>query len=195
MSEEKRIVRVSGMSKSSGNLECDEVKVEGMFRVSGDIKASDLTCEGMVRIAGDVNVESIDVEGMIKVGGDINVKSMDIDGLIKARSISGEKIDISGGFNVKENINCDTFIMELCGNGSVTNIEGSSVEVTTRRKRHHLKANTISADEINIENVKCHTISGDKVKIGVGCKVDNITYITSLDIDPNATVKKSQKAV
>lgn len=195
MSEEKRIVHVDGMSKSSGNLECDEVKVDGMFRVSGDLKASDLTCDGMVRIAGNVNVESINIDGMIKVGGDIDMKSMDIDGLIKAKSISGEKIDISGGFNIKENISCDTFILELCGRGLVKNIEGSSVVVTTRKYRHQLKANTISADEIDIENVKCGTISGDKIKIGKGCKVDNVTYITSLDIDSSAIVKKSRKAV
>lgn len=195
MGQEKKNINVNGMSKSHGNLECDELKVDGMFKVDGDLKTSDLTCNGMVKITGNVQSESISMDGMLKIGGDIDTKNMDINGLLKAKSISGEKIEISGSLNIKENISCDAFYLVLNGKSSVNSIEGTHVNVNPRRWRHQLKVNSISADEIDIENVKCDTISGDKIQIGKGCKVDNITYITSLDIDANATVKKSQKAV
>lgn len=196
MSQEKSIFEVNGMMKSPGNLECDVVEVNGMLKVTGDLKTGNLTGDGMVKIVGNIKGESINVNGMLKLGGDIDMKSMDMDGMLKAKSISGENIEISGALNIKGNINCDTFNLNLNGKSSVNNIEGSSVKVKLgRSSKHQLTVNSISADDIDLENVNCKTISGDIIKIGKGCKVENITYNTSLDIHPHATVSNSIKAI
>jgi len=196
LSEEKMVFKVNGIMKSPGNLVCDDVDVNGILKVDGDLNTGELNGNGMIKITGDIKAVTIKMNGTLKVLGNIDVKSLNMGGIIKSNSINSENIIMSGKLNVEENINCDIFDLKFDGNSSVENIEGSKVKVEHKKIiKHQFKVNTISADEIDIEYVTCDTISGDIVKVGKGCKVENITYITSLEIDPHAKVKNSQKAV
>lgn len=196
MSQEKNILKVNGMMKSPGDLNCDAVKVDGMLKIDGSLKTEDLNGDGMVTIKGDAHVGSIDMDGMIKLKGALEAKKVIIDGMIKAQSINSDEIEISGKVEA-DDINCDVFSLDLNGGKSaIANIEGSSVKVTNHRviRKSYLRVNTITADDIDIEYVECDTISGDHVKIGKGCKVEHVTYLSSLEIDPKASVKKNEKA-
>jgi len=52
---------------------------------------------------------------------------------------------------------------------------------------------SIEADQVDITNTVCPTVSSRKVKIGRGCKIDLVRYSESIEVDPDAQVDKQEK--
>ena len=52
---------------------------------------------------------------------------------------------------------------------------------------------SIEADQVDIVNTVCPMVSGRKVKIGRGCKIDLVRYSESIEVDSDAQVGKQEK--
>ena len=51
---------------------------------------------------------------------------------------------------------------------------------------------SIEADQVDVVNTVCPMVSGRKVKIGRGCKIDLVRYSESIEVDPDAQVGKQE---
>ncbi len=194
MSEEKLVFKVNGMMRSHSNVICDEVEINGMFRVHGDLMTKSLDGNGYIKVSGKAKIDTVKMSGYLKVKDGIVIKDMNLTGNLIAKDVNAEILKINGKLKIAENINCEKCEFIINSNSCVECIEGSRVVVSHHKViKHVLRVNTISADEIDLENVICDTISGDKVIIRKGCIVNNVIYRTSLEIEPNAIVRNQEK--
>ena len=46
---------------------------------------------------------------------------------------------------------------------------------------------------MELTNTVCPSVSGRKVKIGRGCRIDLVRYSESIEVDPDAQVGKQEK--
>lgn len=182
--------------KNEGDFFSDELKVDGIFKVKGNLDAHQVKSDGIIKVDNNLTSGVIDVDGIVSVKGNIEVENLNVDGVIKATNIKGENLNINGKVHVLENVNCDTLKFDINSKSFIANIEGSKVEVKIDKKRkYYLKTNSISADDIDLEYCICEEVSGDKVKIGKGCKIKHVSYITHLEVDKDAEVKSSEKII
>ena len=191
---ENECLGVNGIMKSGGDLSCEKLDVNGVFRVNGNLKSQTIKGNGIIKVAGKISSNDINFDGIMSAEDKIHAETMDINGVLKAVNITGENIKINGKIKVTEQINCDELNLIISGKSSISNIEARKVNVSSSSMiKRYLKVRLLSADEIVLENVVSENISGDKIKIGKGCKVNTVNYITSLDVDNKATVKVKQK--
>lgn len=180
--------------KNEGDFFNDVFIFDGISKVNGNLEAKQVKGDGIIIVNKNLTASTINVDGILKVKGDIEAENLHIDGILKAANIKGENLNIDGKVKVLGNVNCDNLQLNISYGCLISSIEGSKVTVNLQgKKRCYLKVNSISADEIDIKNVICETVSGDKVKIGKGCKVNHVNYITQIEIDEDAEVKSSEK--
>lgn len=190
------MIKIDGVTKNEGDFFCDELNVDGIFKVKGNLEASQIKGDGIIEVDNNLIATDINGDGVLNVKGKIEVEKLNFDGLIKATNIKGENLNIDGSIKISENVNCDNLHFDIKSKSFITCIEGSKVVTKSKGKQSSfLKVNSITADDIDIEYVICEAISGDKVKIGKGCKINHITYITHLEVHNDAEVKTSERII
>lgn len=71
---------------------------------------------------------------------------------------------------------------------SVKSSRGKLLEGLFTGNKSILKANLIEGDEIELENTEAEVVRGDKIKIGLGCRIGTVEYRSSLQIHPQSEV-------
>lgn len=187
-------LKVDGMMKIPSNYEGKNVNVNGMLKVGGDLNTTLLDGDGIVKIKGNISAKSIEMDGVLKVGSKITTDKLEIDGALKAESIEGEEIYVDGKIEINQSINCEKLDITIDSKSSIDSIECASVNVKFKKLiNKYLTIDSISADDINISNVKCKSVFGDKVVIGPNCDIQSVEYKTSLEIHESSNVGNKQK--
>ena len=182
---EVRCNSFSAAGKSSGeSITCAECfKISGTSSFSGKVKARSIRTAGSFSCEGDLIAEKeLRVSGSLHVGGDLQAESARIAG----------KAQCNGALRAKSvQLQADKE-MHL---GSIT---GGSIR--TRRKpisiflkRRVRITSAIKGDELDLEYVTAPCVTGRKVVIGKGCKIDLVQYSGEIQISPKATVGKVEK--
>jgi cytoskeletal protein CcmA (bactofilin family) len=176
-------VRVQGIGKIHGDIDCVRCKVEGIVNVCGGIKAQ------TVHIQGKGNVEGNVAAGEVKIEGDITV----------AGNCEAESFDAAGGFVVNGLVSADQVSIRLYGSAKVRDIGGESIRVMkghrfglfSRFKK--LSAETVEGDDVYLEYTKAKVVRGNRVHIGPGCEIDLVEYRGEFRQDEDARVKEHNK--
>ncbi len=192
-------VSISGASKIDG-CNCEIFKAAGASKVNGDMKADDANVSGATKINGNVYVGKLDSSGSLKVNGKTEGKELDLSGSSKFKNdVTVDEIDFSGSFKIKGNVECDTIegsgstnisdilkgkeiMLKTSGKSKIKKIEGGDIVVESNGtgfffglgRSGSLEVESISGDDIYLEDTKAAEVSGKKVKIGSGCKIKKV---------------------
>ena len=206
-----------GATKGEGDLSCREefrssgsthivgAVRAGSVRASGALKCSALSAEGEVQLSGGSDVEgrlsggSIHSSGALKVGGGIEAENFRSSGkLVCGGLLNAETVELFVGMETS----------------SVAAIGGSTVRVKERLEGHIFPGagfggfgfpwgksakcsltvtESIEADDIELSNTLCPLVSGRRVVVGPGCRIDLVRYSESIEVDPAAQVGRQEK--
>jgi len=191
-----RELESSGSMEVDGDLSADTVRFSGSATIQGDTKFRRMEKSGSLRVEGGVEGSSMEVSGSTEVGGKASVSeellssgSLTVEGGIE----SGGRVEVRGSIRTR-GIKADRIEIALGGSLSrvTESLEAQYIRVEPREWRDgELRTGKIKGGEIILENVECDTVTGSKVYIGDGCRVNGrVTYTESIHVSPNAYLKE-----
>ena len=172
----------SGTSKGEGVTCTERFKVSGASSFSGQVKAKNVRTAGSFSCGTLVAEEQLSASGSLRVGGDVQAKS----------------VCIAGGLQCGGTLHAESIELQADKQMSLGSITGGSIR--TRRKpisiflkRRVTATSAIKGNELDLEYVTAPCVTGRKVVIGKGCKIDLVQYSGEIQISPKATVGKVKK--
>lgn len=183
-------MNVNGIMTCPNDLCSEKIEVDGILRVKGFVETGVLEGNGIIKVEKNLKANKIEIDGILTVIENIDCDQFKAKGVIKAHNLNAENVLINGMVNIDAAVNCETLNLIYYKKSKIKHIEGTNIKVSSKKKyKHALTVNTITADEIDVENVHCDSVTGNHVKIGKGCKIENLSYISRVDIDKTAIVK------
>ncbi|ANS76074.1 hypothetical protein AWM70_17025 [Paenibacillus yonginensis] len=108
-----RDVRIDGMAKVNGDLDCVSLRINGTLGMKGSVKSEEITVNGMGTIDGPVESKEIRIDGMFTLKGEVRCTDLDVNGKSKIEGrLQGDKINIGGEVTVKGDVQCEAFETE-----------------------------------------------------------------------------------
>ena len=215
-------VRVDGVGKLNGDVDCLSMTINGTLKMKGSIQTEELNVSGIANFEGKVEAEQIRVDGMATIRGNVSGSHLVINGKNKIEGhVEGDKVQVDGMISVHGDVQCEQFTSR--GNSRISgllNAEGVDIQLQTqssikeigcervfvRRMERgglwramtlvtppQLKAELIEGDEVYLEDTQADTVRGVRVVIGRGCKIRKVEYQESLEVDPDAKVGSQQQ--
>ncbi len=176
-------VRINGVGKVYGDLDCVRCRVDGVADIYGNVKATTVQIRGRARVQGSVSGEEVRLEGDTNIAG----------------NCEAETFHAAGAFQVDGLVNADQVSIRLHGSAQVKEIGGENISVV----KHHkfglfsrfkkLTAETIEGDDVHLEFTKANVVRGNRVRIGPGCEIECVEYRTDYQQAPEARVTESRK--
>ncbi|GGA43503.1 polymer-forming cytoskeletal protein [Paenibacillus physcomitrellae] len=214
-----RDVRIDGMAKVNGDLDCISLRINGTLGMKGSVKSEEITVNGMGTIDGPVEAAEIRIDGMFTLKGGVSCTGLDVNGKSKIEGrLQGDKINIGGEVTVKGDVQCEAFETEgnikLDGllNAETVDIRLHSLStvreigcerIDVRRIERgfwknfslmggpRLKSEVIEGDDIFLEDTEAEMVRGTRVYIGRGCKIKRVEYKETLQTDGDALIGQS----
>jgi len=198
--EKTERVSISGASKIEG-CNCEMFRAAGASKVNGDLRADDADVSGATKINGNAYFGKLDSSGALKVRGKSEGKKLDLSGSSKFEdNVDVKSIDSSGSFSVEGDVNCtsidlsglvkiqgilkgEEIMLNNSGKSKINKIEGGDIVVESGGsgffsfgfgKSGSLEVESISGDDISLENTKAKKVTGNKVIVGRGCKIKDV---------------------
>ena len=174
----EKAVRISGSAGIDGRLSGGEIKVSGRLKVDDGVEAESFQyADGSI---GPHSSGSLDCEGLL------NAETVRIHvGMQRHRvgSIGGGSVRVEGRLEDRpdrERVSFGPFgAFNLWNKHPV----GGSLAVSE----------SIEADEVELVNTLCPLVSGRRVVVGPGCRIDVVRYSESIEVDPEAQVGRQEK--
>jgi cytoskeletal protein CcmA (bactofilin family) len=151
----------------------------GSLRVEGGVEGSFMEVSGSTEVDGRAKVSdellssgSLTVKDGIESGGRVEAR-----GSIRTRGIKADRIEIILGGSLSR---------------VTESLEAQYIRVEPRKWRDgDLRTGKVEGGEIILENVECDTVTGSKVYIGDGCRVNGkVAYTESIQVSPNAYLRE-----
>jgi len=185
-------LRVCGAGTLHGDLTAAKVKVMGALSVPGDLKVGELAAAGACEIGGRMLAEDFRVLGALEGSGGVEAGSFLARGVVSVSGLlSGDTVEIHLGGG-----------SESC----VGEIGGGRVEVwrfsfgkrsplgkalgwlSNPASKSYLRATSIEADDVILENTRAKVVRGKRIEIRSGCMIDEVEYSESLTVHPKSAV-------
>ena len=202
--------RLSGSARVSGAVSAQNGEVSGSLKCASLAAEKELKLSGGISVAGKLAGGDVRASGGLKVGADIEAETFRFSGGTRGHVSVGGKLECAGL------LNAETVVITLgLEQHSVNAIGGGSVKVEERPEGGMFGvfgrpgpfafpwgkpqvgcltvSESIEADQVDIVNTVCPTVSGRKVKIGRGCRIDLVRYSESIEVDLDAQVDKQEK--
>lgn len=215
-------VRINGLGKVKGDLDChlfitngdsvvegsmqtQSVKISGSSAIEGKLKADETKVNGQLTTEGHMQTKNITLNGSAQVKGKLIADQADIRGALTVEEdLEAESVFIKGIFNIKGLLNAGNVRVELLGNAKAKEIGGEKIVVKKNSfalnkwlksffADKSLQADVIEGDEIELEYTHAKIVRGRNVKIGPGCKVDVVEYQDTFEQDDQAEVKEAKQ--
>ncbi len=201
-------VSIEGKGTVHGDIGCNSFDTSGVGKINGNVKAEKFSVSGVLNITGNVKATKVDISGVNKTIGDFSGNELKCDGIIKIENdMEFENINISGSINTKGFINCENLSIFLHGTSTCNEIGASKIVILPNEKNksifnffipkkfkeNKLVATSIEGDDIRLENCEVKTVKGKKIVIGPNCKIGEIEYSESIEIDKSSKVEKNNK--
>ncbi len=200
----------AGSLTGEGELDCrGEFRSSGSTHLNGTIRADSAVVGGSLHcgtLCGDRELQlsgSAHVEKKLS-GGDIRASgSLEVGGDIEAESFRG-----SGRLVCEGLLNAETAEISPVVGSSVGAIGGGSVRIKSRPEGHLFGfgfpwrggersvltvRESIEADEVELESTACPLVSGRRVVVGPGCRIDVVRYSESVEVHPLAQVGRQER--
>lgn len=204
-------MKVSGSSVLPGG-EYDSVSVSGAAKLAGDITCTSFSSSGALQGQGINCRGKISLSGSSKLG-DLWADSLTVSGAFACESVKCTNLSVSGSVSVTGDITADKSAVlqgsvacmgELSAERvsivfeSHTELSAIKGESVSMAKKSLLAKNArvtdfVEAEEISLAHVSCPRVTGARVVIGKGGKIDLVQYSETLDISPDANVITIEK--
>ncbi|MFB5190361.1 polymer-forming cytoskeletal protein [Alicyclobacillus fastidiosus] len=161
---------LSGVGSATGGLYHD-VKVQGIGKVHGDIDCIRCDIEGVSEILGHVRAEVVHVRGKAKVQGDLFANDIDVEG---ATSVAGkceaqQKLRIRGRVSVRGDVSGDVVMVE-----GINTVEGDCRGQDVKVRGKARVSGSIFAEEVFLEGV---------MRVGGSCETETFRSDGTFVID------------
>ncbi len=189
-------MRVSGAVRMNGGLTAGAAHVSGAFQGEAVRAAGEVMLSGGAKIDGDLAGRDVRASGGLKVGGGIEAEnfvlsgSMDCEGLLNA-----ERAEIR--------LHREHSTVQAIGGAEVLVTLDENAERRQGFFKSFLKGapktgtltvrESIEADTVELVNTACPLVTGGRVTVGPGCRIETVRYRDRLTVDPAATVESSEK--
>ena len=208
------VVKCSSLSASGSlrgeSLDCTgKIKTSGSTSLAGNVRANSISASGTFKCGRDVfATDSISTSGTFKCGGSVKCNKLSVSGSVSVNAgIEAERVESSGMLRCGGLINAEQVHVKSCDKLEAASIGGTTVVIKLSKFKRFFKripiisgavknarvANSIEADEVNIEYVNCPKVMGRVVKIGRGCRIDSVEYSEKIEISNSASVGKTEK--
>lgn len=209
-------VQLDGMGSIGGNLDCTHfvgngnvsvkgsltsgtVRIHGNGTVDGPVDAEKVNVGGSSKFKGSVRCHTMTVSGRCSVQGQVTSPTIEIGGHMNAGQILSKKVSIKGSFKVDDAIHSETMDIRLFDRSEAQQISGEYIKIRKKGKSiweklsfsfrpARLHVRTMDGRTIDVEYTEADIIRGNRVIIGLGCKVGLVEYMEELIQDPSAEV-------
>ena len=202
----------AGTTGGKGSLLCrEEFKASGSFALEGALSADQVKASGTFRCGG-LKAKTAELSGSARIDGGASCGEWNASGVLKlAQGCEADCFRMKGGLDCAGLLNAET--VEICFSPSSSRVQaigGGSVLIepmkdfdlvslfskllgkTTRRESLTV-AESIEADDVDLTNTVCPLVSGARVQIREGCRIDLVRYSESCEVSPEAEVGKLEK--
>ncbi len=202
----------SGSAHCCGMIEVkDKIIVSGSMHMDSDLKSGRTMISGSAKIDGNcIAQDQIKIAGAVRCGGNMKANKLHLSGSSYASNMEGEEVDIEGKVVCSGLVNGEKIEITFDGTDSqIGSIGGSIIEIKSKKNHGNWKfpffrnkaggfgslkvQDLIEGDEITINHVQANTVVGRIVRIGSGCKINQVQYRDSIEIDPTAQVGEQVK--
>jgi cytoskeletal protein CcmA (bactofilin family) len=201
-------VSLDGVCKVKGAVRAGTVQVNGMITFLGDVDSEALQANGKLKINGSLEGGRIDADGLVTISRGLRGESCSLNGVLNVEgSCELEELKGEGVFEVKGLLSAGHVNFTLLGqakageigveslvirrgDGSIWNKLAASV---IPKLRTELITKVIEGDVLDLEYTTAEVVRGDIVKIGQGCSIGRVEYLSELKVHPDATVGKAEK--
>ena len=202
----------AGATGGKGSLLCrEEFNTSGSFALEGALSADQVKASGSFRCGG-LKAKTAELSGSARIDGGASCGEWNASGALKlAQGCEADCFRMKGGLDCAGLLNAET--VEICFSPSSSRVQaigGGSVLIepmkdfdlvslfsklfgkTTRRESLTV-AESIEADDVDLTNTVCPLVSGARVQIREGCRIDLVRYSESCEVSPEAEVGKLEK--
>jgi cytoskeletal protein CcmA (bactofilin family) len=205
-------LRSFGSGELQGVSEFGRLSVVGSGSFGAGLTAGRVRALGALDVRGRLEARKLTATGACEVGGDVLVDEIRTLGLLECQSAETSSFRVRGAVQIDGLLSGDLVELHLGGLDSrVKEIGGERVEVWRHSfgkrnplvkglgwlcnpgLRAYLRASTVEADDVALENTRAEVVRGKRVWIGAGCEIDEVEYEESLTVHPKAVVGKRTK--
>ncbi|MCO7175171.1 polymer-forming cytoskeletal protein [Sporolactobacillus kofuensis] len=179
-------IMISGSAVLEKNLISEAFTVNGACKVEGNVTGERIHISGRARILGAVHGEQIRISGILTVEGDLEGEDLIAEGPLTVGGLcSADRIEITlaGMISRIKEIGCGTLTVHR---RFAPNFFGQLLPSFARKK---LVVDSIEGDEIFLEDTEAKVVRGNRVTIGAGCTIGQVTYKTDYQKDDKAVVQ------
>ncbi len=190
-----------GKLSVEGDLSCEQVDVGGMTDVRGDLSSSEVLVNGKLDVSGSLSVKGmLDVNGSCEVGAELKGSDLRVGGRFSAsKAVLTNQADIAGEVETEKGLKAKSVVIrtgtrcrgalvgervELGKSGLVLANWGArwaGQSLVMRGIGKMTDAGDIYGAEVALgSNSRCGRIFADRVELGDGCTVDQVTYTQEL---------------
>jgi cytoskeletal protein CcmA (bactofilin family) len=181
----------NGVIQMNGDLSAEEMDVNGKLKINGSLESARMQLDGMVTIDGPLRGENCILNGMIRVTGSCELERFEGEGSFTVIGLlSAGYMDFTlEGQSKADEIGVESLIVRQRDSHLVSKLLGGLIP----RFRTELLAKVIEGDYLELENTTADIVRGDKVIIGIGCRIGQLEYRSELKVHPGSSVGKVEK--
>lgn len=200
-------IRITGNGNIQGEVHCESIYTNGSSRVSGDLTSRSLQVNGSSKLLGKLHSQSIKINGLLQVKENIQGDSLKSYGALQVeKDCEVEDFQAKGSFEVNGLLNAETINIQLYSKSYAKEIGGK--KITVRKQYVNLLENVlkrffdwrgiltvdlIEGDDIHLEGTHARMVRGKRVVIGKDCRIEQVEYTESLDIQDGAKVDRHER--
>ncbi len=202
---ETDILEVSGEATAEGPLAADALNTSGSFSAHDNVTANKIDASGSFSAQKNVVSKTAAFSGSADIGGNFKCPDVTSSGSlsVEGRAQLGD-LNLEGSLQVKGPATAKKAVLYLSGQSALADLSCDTLTVkeTTSTKwvkwfmgspTNLLTADTLEAQNIELEDTHANTVRGDNVKIGKGCQIDEVHYSGTYEVDKDAKVGNAVK--
>jgi len=206
-----RKISALGKLRSSGDLQCDEIEIAGVADILGDCRANRVEVKGKLDVTGSLSTSGrLDVNGVTHVGDAFSGESLRVSGRFSAdKALLSKDAVIYGAVDTRKGLKAVSVLVTR-GTRCTGPIIGETVEVGGSGpglsaffwgQRLRVQAGTSQVEDVYASRVvvgagsRAKRIFAEKVDLGSGCDVDEVTYVSELKLADHVKVSHPVKKV
>jgi cytoskeletal protein CcmA (bactofilin family) len=199
-----RKIAASGKLKADGDLECDQIEIAGVAAVSGSCRAVRVEVKGKLDVARSLTTsERLDVYGAAEVGGAFDGESLRVSGKFSAeKAILTKDAEIYGSVDTQKGLKAKSVLVRsgtrctgpIVGETVEVGMSGPGVNAFFLGQRLRIQAATSRVEDVYASRVvigagsRAGRIFAERVDLGSGCDVDEVTYVDELKVADHVTI-------
>ncbi|WP_342561717.1 hypothetical protein NST84_18925 [Paenibacillus sp. FSL R7-0345] len=201
-------VSLDGVCKVNGNVSARMFQGNGVITVLGDAVTEELQANGKIKINGSLQAERIGGDGLVTVNRDLRGESCRLNGKLNVKgNCDLEELNGEGVFEIKGLLSAGHVNFTLHGQAKAGGIGVESLVIRSldggiwnklassiiSKLKAQLITTIIEGDVLDLECTSAEVVRGGVVRIGPGCSIGRVEYLTELTVHPDAAVGRVEK--